>query len=125
MPRCCRRRDAARFYTRKLDGDLYSVGVIVQSAIAPGATARVECRLRRPQDQDHLRSVAPGLQLVVDYGWLTVIAAPLFWVLKVFHGWMGNWGLAIVLLTVMIKLIFFRCRRRATARWRMKLVTRA
>jgi YidC/Oxa1 family membrane protein insertase len=97
------------FYTRKLDGDLYSIGVIVPvGPIAPGATARVAVPLYAgPQDQDHLQSVAPGLQLVVDYGWLTVIAAPLFWVLKLFHGWMGNWGLAIILLTVMIKLIFF------------------
>src|SRR6267142_5016301 len=97
------------FYTRKLDGDLYSIGVIVPvGPIAPGASARVEVPLYAgPQDQDHLSSVAPGLQLVVDYGWLTVIAAPLFWVLKVFHGWAGNWGLAIILLTVLIKLIFF------------------
>ena len=97
------------FYTRKLDGDLYSIGVIVPAGqVAPGATARIEVPLYAgPQDQDHLKSVAPGLQLVVDYGWLTVIAAPLFWVLKLFHGWMGNWGLAIILLTVVIKLIFF------------------
>ena len=97
------------FYTRKLDGDLFSIGVIVPvGPIAPGATARVEVPLYAgPQDQDHLQSVAPGLQLVVDYGWLTVIAAPLFWVLKMFHGWAGNWGLAIILLTVLIKLIFF------------------
>jgi YidC/Oxa1 family membrane protein insertase len=97
------------FYTRKLDGDLYSIGVIVPAGpVAPGAAARVEVPLYAgPQDQDHLKSVAPGLQLVVDYGWLTVIAAPLFWVLKLFHGWMGNWGLAIILLTVVIKLIFF------------------
>jgi YidC/Oxa1 family membrane protein insertase len=97
------------FYTRKLEGDLYSIGVIVPvGPIAPGATARVAMPMYAgPQDQDHLESVAPGLQLVVDYGWLTVIAAPLFWVLKLFHGWMGNWGLAIILLTVTIKLIFF------------------
>ena len=97
------------FYTRKLDGDLYSIGVIVPAGpVLPGATSRVEVPLYAgPQDQDHLKSVAPGLQLVVDYGWLTVIAAPLFWVLKLFHGWMGNWGLAIILLTVVIKLIFF------------------
>jgi YidC/Oxa1 family membrane protein insertase len=97
------------FYTRKLDGDLFSVGVIVPvGPIAPGATARVEVPVYAgPQDQDHLQSVAPGLQLVVDYGWLTVIAAPLFWVLKLFHGWAGNWGVAIILLTVLIKLIFF------------------
>jgi YidC/Oxa1 family membrane protein insertase len=97
------------FYTRKLDGDLYSIGVIVPiGPIAPGATARVDVPLYAgPQDQDHLQSVAPGLQLVVDYGWLTVIAAPLFWVLKLFHGWVSNWGVAIILLTVVIKLIFF------------------
>ncbi|HXZ54943.1 MAG TPA: membrane protein insertase YidC [Burkholderiales bacterium] len=97
------------YYTRKLGADLYSIGVIVPvGPIAPGATARVDVPLYAgPQDQDHLQSVAPGLQLVVDYGWLTVIAAPLFWVLKLFHGWVGNWGLAIILLTVVIKLIFF------------------
>jgi YidC/Oxa1 family membrane protein insertase len=97
------------FYTRKLEGDLYAVGVIVPvGPIAPGATSSVVVPLYAgPQDQDHLQSVAPGLQLVVDYGWLTVIAAPLFWVLKLFHGWTANWGIAIILLTVLIKLIFF------------------
>src|SRR5712671_68063 len=97
------------FYARKLAEDLYSVGVIVPvGPIAPGAETRVVVPLYAgPQDQDHLESVAPGLELVVDYGWLTVIAAPLFWVLKLFHRWMGNWGLAIILLTVVIKLIFF------------------
>jgi len=97
------------FYTRKLGEDLYSVGVIVPlGPIAPGASARVVVPLYLgPQDQDHLQAVAPGLELVVDYGILTVIAAPLFWVLRLFHSWMGNWGLAIILLTVVIKLIFF------------------
>ena len=97
------------FYARKLAEDLYSVGVIVPlGPVAPGARARVVVPLYvGPQDQDHLHSIAPGLELVVDYGWLTVIAAPLFWVLKLFHGWLGNWGLAIMLLTVVIKLIFF------------------
>jgi YidC/Oxa1 family membrane protein insertase len=67
------------FYTRKLEADLYSVGVIVPvGPIASGASATVAVQLYAgPQDQDHLQSVAPGLQLVVDYGWLTVIAAPL------------------------------------------------
>jgi YidC/Oxa1 family membrane protein insertase len=97
------------FYTRKLSDDFYSVGVIVPTgSIVPGATARVAVPLYAgPQDQDNLKAVAPGLELVVDYGWLTVIAAPLFWVLKLFHGWLMNWGLAIIMLTVVIKLIFF------------------
>ncbi len=97
------------FYATRLAENFYSVGVKVPvGPIAPGATARVTVGLYAgPQDQDHLKAVAPGLELVVDYGRLKVIAAPLFWVLKLFHGWMGNWGLAIILLTVVIKLIFF------------------
>jgi len=97
------------FYTTKLADGLYSAGVKVPlGPIAPGATAQITVPLYAgPQDQDHLKAVAPGLQLVVDYGWLTVIAVPLFWVLKLFHGWVANWGLAIIMLTIGIKLIFF------------------
>jgi len=97
------------FYTKKLADDFYSVGVIVPSpAIAPGTTGKVSVRLYAgPQEQDKLKAIAPGLELVVDYGWLTVIAAPLFWVLQYFHAWLNNWGLAIILLTVVIKLVFF------------------
>ena len=97
------------FYTRKLGEDLYSAGVIVPlGPIAPRASARSVVSLYAgPQDLDQLQTVAPGLELVVDYGILTIVAAPLFWVLRLFHGWMGNWGLAIILLTVVIKLIFF------------------
>jgi len=97
------------YYATKLADDFYAVGVkIPLGPIEPGASARIAVPIYvGPQDQDHLKAVAPGLQLVVDYGWLTVIAVPLFWVLKLFHGWLANWGLAIILLTVGIKLIFF------------------
>ncbi len=97
------------FYSRKLADDFYAVGVILPTpAIAPGATGKVSLPLYAgPQEQDKLKSIAPGLDLVVDYGWLTLIAAPLFWVLQYFHAWLNNWGLAIILLTVVIKLIFF------------------
>ncbi len=97
------------FYTKRLAEDFYSVGVKVPlGPIAPGATARVTVPLYAgPQDQDHLKAVAPGLEHVVNYGLFKVISEPLFWVLKFFHGLMGNWGLAIIVLTVVIKLIFF------------------
>jgi len=97
------------FYTRKLAEDFYSVGVIVPTpAIAAGATGKVSVPLYAgPQEQDKLKAIAPGFELVVDYGWLTVIAAPLFWVLEYLHAWLKNWGLAIILLTVVLKLIFF------------------
>jgi YidC/Oxa1 family membrane protein insertase len=106
LPRDKVQRD---FYTKRLAEDFYSVGVKVPlGPIAPGATARVTVPLYAgPQDQDHLKAVAPGLEHVVNYGLFKVISEPLFWVLKFFHGLMGNWGLAIIVLTVVIKLIFF------------------
>ncbi len=97
------------FYASRLAEEFYSVGVkIPVGPIAPGAAESVAVALYAgPQYQDNLDAVAPGLQLVVDYGNFKMISEPLFWVLKFFHGWMGNWGLAIILLTIVIKLIFF------------------
>jgi len=96
------------FYTKKVDANLYSAGVIVPLAAAGEAGLSQEVTLYvGPQDQDKLASIAPGLDLTVDYGWLTVIATPLFWVLKTIYAWVGNWGVAIIILTVLIKLIFF------------------
>jgi YidC/Oxa1 family membrane protein insertase len=97
------------FYTKQLDNNLYTAGIIVPlGTIEPGASASQAVSIYvGPQDQDKLPSIAPGLDLTVDYGWLTVIAAPLFWVLKTVYGWVGNWGLAIIVLTVLIKLLFY------------------
>jgi len=97
------------FYTKSLGGGLYTVGVILPAgAIAPGASESIATRLYAgPQEQDKLAELAPGLNLTVDYGWLTVIATPLFWVLSAIQKWTGNWGVSIILLTVIIKLIFF------------------
>ncbi|HEX5675760.1 MAG TPA: membrane protein insertase YidC [Azonexus sp.] len=97
------------FFTRKLGEDLFAAGVIVpMAAIAPGASGKLETTLYAgPQEQDKLAKIAPGLDLVVDYGWLTVIAAPLFWVLEAIYKFVGNWGWAIIGLTVLLKLIFF------------------
>lgn len=98
------------FYMRKIDGShLYQTGVILPvSAIGPGTSTVVNATLfAGPQEQAALKAVAPGLDLVVDYGWLTVIAAPIFWALQFIHGLVGNWGWAIVILTVAIKGAFF------------------
>ena len=97
------------FYTRKVGDNLYSVGIKQPLAqIAPGASTTVESRLLAgPQDQKMLEETAPGLDLAVDYGWLTVIAKPIHWLLQFLHGIVGNWGWAIVLLTIVIKTIFF------------------
>ena len=97
------------FYTKPLGNGLYSMGVIVPAGkLAPGASSQVDMRLYAgPQEQEKLAQLAPGLDLTVDYGWLTVIAEPLFWVLSAIQKWVGNWGVAIILLTVIIKLIFY------------------
>ncbi|MDD5402966.1 MAG: membrane protein insertase YidC [Sulfuricella sp.] len=97
------------FYTRKLGDKLYAAGVILPvGSIAPGATGDISVPLYAgPQEQEKLSKLAPGLDLTVDYGWLTVIATPLFWVLSMIHKGVGNWGVAIILLTVLIKLIFY------------------
>jgi YidC/Oxa1 family membrane protein insertase len=101
---------AREFYMRKLDNaNVYQAGLIVPvAAIAPGATGTASVKLfAGPQEQATLKEIAPGLDLVVDYGWLTVIAAPIFWALQFIHGMVGNWGWAIVVLTIIIKAIFF------------------
>lgn len=96
------------FYTRKLENDLYSVGVILPvTAIAPSQAAKINVPLYAGPAQTSLDEIAPGLGLTVDYGWLTIISTPLFWLLSYLHGWVYNWGLAIILLTVFIKLLFF------------------
>jgi YidC/Oxa1 family membrane protein insertase len=98
------------FYMRKVEGsNLFQAGVIVPVAeIAPDAKGEVSVSLfAGPQIQSALKEVAPGLDLVVDYGWLTVVAAPIFWALEAIHKLVGNWGWAIVVLTIIIKAIFF------------------
>jgi len=97
------------YYTRQVQPGLYSAGVIVPAgSLAPGASTTVSMPLYAgPQEQEKLAALAPGLELAVDYGWLTVIAAPLFWVLQWIYGWAGNWGVAIIILTILIKLLFY------------------
>jgi YidC/Oxa1 family membrane protein insertase len=96
------------FYTRAIDG-LYAAGVIVPvSPVQPGASATLQVPLYAgPQEQDKLSQLAPGLDLSIDYGWLTIIAVPLFWVLSWIYQFVGNWGVAIILLTVLLKLVFY------------------
>ena len=95
---------AREFYMRKVGNDLYSAGVILPVGADGQSTISLYAG---PQEQDKLEKIAPGLDLVVDYGWLTVIAAPLFWVLGAIYKLAGNWGWAIIGLTVLLKLAFF------------------
>jgi membrane protein insertase, YidC/Oxa1 family, N-terminal domain len=99
------------FYAKTVGKDLYSVGVLLESpagTIQPAGSGRIGASLYAgPQEQTALKKLAPGLDLTVDYGWLTVIAAPLYWVLDKIQRLVHNWGVAIIILTVLIKLAFF------------------
>ncbi|ALM85454.1 membrane protein insertase YidC [Bordetella sp. N] len=76
--------------------------------VSPGASATVDSHLWiGPQDQKAMAAVAPGLELVVDYGVLTIIAKPLFALMTWLHSILGNWGWTIVALTVMVKAVFY------------------
>jgi len=100
---------AREFFTRKVDANLYSVGMLQpMNEIPPGGTEAVTAGLYvGPQDQRVLAQIAPGLDLTVDYGFLTVFSKPLFWLLQFLHGIVQNWGWAIVALTILIKLAFW------------------
>lgn len=101
-------KTSREYFTRKLEGDAYSVGVILPAqTIAPGQKAVARSTLYAGPAQTSLDKIAPGLGLTVDYGWLTVLSTPLFWVMALFHDWTHNWGVAIILLTILIKLLFF------------------
>ena len=77
--------------------------------IAPGETTTVSQRLYvGPKDQVALADLAENLDLVIDYGWLWWLAKPLFWLLTMIQGFVINWGVAIIILTICVKLAFFR-----------------
>jgi YidC/Oxa1 family membrane protein insertase len=96
------------YLTEKRQDGTYAGRVMIPANVEPGGTSRISSPLYAgPQEQKRLQAAAPGLDLVVDYGFLAIIAWPLFWLLEKFHALSGNWGVAIILLTVLIKIIFF------------------
>ncbi len=97
------------FYTKKLSDNVFAVGVVTPlTSIAVDAKSEVGAKLfAGPQTNSDLAAAAPGLEYAVDYGWLTVIAKPLFWVLSKIHALVHNWGVAIILVTVLIKAAFY------------------
>jgi len=100
---------AREFFTAKIDANTYSVGELLpMGEIAPGTAKTFEARLYvGPQEEDKLASLAPGLELVKDYGWFTMLAKPLFWLLTQLHKLIGNWGWSIVGLVVLLKIAFY------------------
>ncbi|AEG94937.1 membrane protein insertase YidC [Ramlibacter tataouinensis] len=96
-------------FVRKLDNSLYAVGMITPpQPVAPGAAQVVEAKFfAGPQEEKMLERVAPGLDLVKDYGIFTILAKPLYWLLDKLHSVLGNWGWSIVALVLVIKIAFY------------------
>lgn len=99
---------AREFFTKRVTDKLFSAGVIVPLATAADGVTSVSMPLYvGPQEQEKLKKLAPGLDLVVDYGWLTALAYPMFVVLSVINGVVGNWGWTIIIFTILLKIVFF------------------
>ncbi len=96
-------------YTRKVDTNLYAIGTkLPLGTLAPGATTAMDATLYSgPQETSTLETVAPGFELVKDYGFFTIVAKPIFWLMNEIHKVLGNWGWTIIALTIIIKLLFF------------------
>ena len=96
-------------YTKKIDTNLYSVGMISDiKTLQPGEKIESETRFYTgPQEEKNLENIYPGLELVKDYGWLTILAKPLYWLLYKINANLGNWGWSIVALVVLLKIAFF------------------
>jgi YidC/Oxa1 family membrane protein insertase len=96
-------------YTRAIGTDFATIGYTSEPvSIAQGETAVLENILYMgPKDQDTLREFATGLQLTVDYGFLWFISEWLFWLLQVIHGVVNNWGIAIIVITIIVKAVMY------------------
>lgn len=113
-------------FARKVDTNLYSVGMITPlEAIAPGGSRTIDARFFvGPQEENKLEALAPGLELVKDYGWLTILAKPLYWLLEKLYGLLHNWGWSIVALVVLLKIAFYWLNAKAYASMaKMKAIT--
>ena len=97
-------------FTNKLAHNKYFLGSksLDPVSIQPGMAGELSTRLFiGPKETKRLTEAAPGLELTVDYGWLTAISSPLYWLLDKIHSIVGNWGWAIIILTILIKLAFY------------------
>jgi YidC/Oxa1 family membrane protein insertase len=97
------------FRTAKIGDDLYSIAMVLPlGEVAPGTTKALDAQLfAGPQEEKRLETIAPGLELVKDYGWVTILSKPLFWLLDKLHSVLKNWGWSIIALVVLLKIAFY------------------
>jgi YidC/Oxa1 family membrane protein insertase len=103
-------KETNQFYSDAQAGNLFAIGykTLTPTQVAPGGKATLSTQLYvGPKEQHRLAKMDDSLKLTVDYGWLTVIAVPLYWVLEWLHKMVSNWGWSIILLTILIKIVFY------------------
>ena len=102
--------DTNHYYSKSLPDGRFAIGVVSPvGVVSPGGSGEFSVALYvGPKIQERMQDVAPHLERTVDYGWLWLIAEPLFWLLSWIHGFVANWGWAIIILTFLIKLAFFQ-----------------
>ena len=98
-----------RYYTRAFSSRYYSIGSVSPTLrIAPGQQGELTGYVYiGPKQQAVLETLAEGLELTVDYGFLWFLAKPLFWCLEWLYSLTGNWGWSIILVTILLKLLFY------------------
>ncbi len=98
------------FYTKVLKDARYVIGSYSQDVnVEPSSEGQFNARVFvGPKIQPIMEATAPGLELTVDYSWLTVVAKPIYWLLNKLYSFVGNWGLAILGVTIIIKALFFK-----------------
>ena len=103
-------KETSQVYTKESDSNNFIIGMIAPKLdVEPGQNASMHGRLfLGPKLQDKLASIAPNLELSVDYGKLTIIAKPIYWLMERIHDVVNNWGWSIILLTLLIKLVFYK-----------------
>lgn len=99
----------SNYYSKVLPGGLYTIGMMGSPLVAPaGSTISTETKLYTgPAIADRLEQTAPGLKLTIDYGWFWFISDILFWIMEKIHEVVGNWGWSILILTIIIKVVFY------------------
>jgi YidC/Oxa1 family membrane protein insertase len=98
------------FQSENFGGDLFGIRFVSEAKIIPpGVLEIIETKIYAgPEVAAQLKQVAPGLELTIDYGFLWFICQPIFWLLRTMHELLGNWGVAIIATTVIIKAMFYK-----------------
>jgi YidC/Oxa1 family membrane protein insertase len=102
--------NVSTYYSRVTPSGLYAIGMMgPQIKILPGQQQVLESKLYTgPATAELLEKTAPGLKLTIDYGWFWFISAIIFWMMQQIYNVVGNWGWSIVLVTVVIKILFYQ-----------------